>query len=266
MKYKLIAVDMDGTLLNDDGIITPDTLDAIRQAVEHGVIFTISTGRPIQGVDKYNSALKLKSPIITYNGSMIVRSDTREVLFSQTLLLDDAMAILNYGRELNVTMCVWARNCLYCSDLNDKAYAYSALSGVEPVLLHDDYLLAKDGITKILWYADPQFNVDVQPKLCNLGFEKVTFCTSQPKFLEFFNSDVSKAVAMEKIGEIYNIRREEMIAVGDGNNDLSRIEYAGLGVAMANAPDGVKQRADYVTERTNNCGGIAEVIRKFVLD
>lgn len=266
MKYKLIAVDMDGTLLNDERIITPDTLDAVNQAVGRGVIFTISTGRPIQGVDKYNGELKLKSPIITYNGAMIVVSNTREVLFSQTLLAEDAMAILNYGRKLDVTMCVWAQNKLYCSELNDKAYAYASLSGVTPVLLRDEQTLAQEGITKILWYGDAQYIADAQANLQADDFAKVTFCTSQPIFLEFFNSDVSKAVAMQKIGEIYNIRRDEMIAIGDGYNDLSMIQYAGLGVAMANAPDGVKQRADYVTERTNNCGGIAEVIRKFVID
>ena len=70
---------------------------------------------------------------------------------------------------------------------------------------------------------------------------------------------------MKIIGTIFNIKREEMIAIGDGYNDLPMIEYAGLGIAMANAPEGVKQKSDYTTENSNNNDGIAEVIEKFVL-
>ena len=72
MKYKFVAVDMDGTLLNSEGLITEKTIEAITGIVDKGVIFTISTGRPIQGVEKYNSLLRLKGPVITYNGAMIV--------------------------------------------------------------------------------------------------------------------------------------------------------------------------------------------------
>lgn len=265
MKYRLIAADMDGTLLNDSGTITPKTVAAIKAAVADGVMFTVSTGRPIQGVDKYNDLLDLKAPIITYNGAMIVKSDTREVLFSKTLLYNDAVSILNIGNEMGITMCVWANNRLYCNVHNEKVDDYKKLSGVEPMVIDDYGGLAKSGITKILWYDESDVIADVQQKLKSISFEKVTFCTSKPTFLEIFNSEVSKAEAMKKIGEIYNINRDEMIAIGDGNNDLPMIEYAGLGVAMANAPDGVKRKSDYITENSNNSDGIAEVIEKFIM-
>ena len=265
MKYKLIAVDMDGTLLNDDKQISPKTVEAIKSAVSRGVLFTISTGRPIQGIDKYNKLLNLKAPLITYNGAMIVQSDTEEVLYSQTLLQHDAMSILNIGMRLGITMCVWANNKLYCNVFNEKVEHYKSLSNVTPVLIDDYEALAKSGITKVLWYDSADAITNIQQQLREVSFDKVTYCTSQPIFLEFFNSDVSKAEAMKKIGDKYNISREEMIAIGDGYNDLPMIEYAGLGVAMVNAPDGVKQRAHYITHNSNNNDGIAEVINKFVL-
>lgn len=265
MRYKLIAADMDGTLLNDSGVITPKTVMAIREAIASGAIFTVSTGRPIQGVDKYNNLLNLKAPIITYNGAMIVKSDTREVLFSKTLLYSDAMTILKIGNEMCITMCVWASNKLYCNVHNKRVDDYKKLSGLEPILIDDYNELAKSGITKILWYDQATVIEEVQEKLKDVLFEKVTYCTSKPTFLEFFHSEVSKAKAMKTIGKIYNIKREEMIAIGDGYNDLPMIEYAGLGVAMANAPEGVKQKSDYITQHSNNCDGIAEVIKKFVL-
>lgn len=265
MEYKLIAADMDGTLLNDNGEITPKTVAAIKQAVSSGVIFTVSTGRPIQGVDKYNGLLNLKAPIITYNGAMIVESGTREVLFSKTLMCGDALSILRIGNDLGTTMCIWAGNKLYCNIHNERVDDYKKLSGVEPIVIDDYNALAKSGITKILWYDEPNVIADVQQRLKAVQFNKVTYCTSKPIFLEFFNSEVSKAEAMKTIGEIYNIKREQMIAIGDGYNDLPMIEYAGLGVAMANAPDGVKQKSDYITEQSNNCDGIAEVINKFII-
>ena len=265
MKYKLIAVDMDGTLLNDKGDITPETVAAIKSAVLSGVVFTVSTGRPIQGVDKYNGLLGLNAPTITYNGAMIVQSDTKKVLFSKTLLYSDAMKILNSGMRMGTTMCVWAHNKLYCNVHNERVDFYRSISDVEAIAIDDYEALAKSGITKILWYDDVDTLADMQKQLKEISFEKVTYCTSRPVFLEFFNSDVSKAEAMKKIGEMYSIKREEMIAIGDGYNDLPMIEYAGLGVAMANAPDGVKQHADYVTQHSNNRDGIAEVIKKFVL-
>ena len=96
-------------------------------------------------------------------------------------------------------------------------------------------------------------------------FHNVTFCTSKPFYLEFFNSKVSKAAAIDCIGKLYDFTPAETIAIGDGFNDLSMIRYAALGVAMENAPDGVKESADYITARTNNEDGVAEVLEKFVL-
>ena len=265
MKYKLIAVDMDGTLLNDQCVITPRTVAAINKAVSRGVIFTISTGRPIQGVEQYIEQLQLKAPVITYNGAMIVSSDTGKTLFSKTIEPRDALKILNCGLELGVTMCIWANNQLYCNGLNERVKFYESISGVAAVAADDYATLAESGITKILWYDEVDVIADIQQKLSKNSFEKVTFCTSRPYFLEFFHSEVSKADAMDKIGQLCGVKREEMIAVGDGFNDLPMIDYAGLGVAMANAPDEVQKRADYVTQHSNNDDGIAEVIEKFVL-
>ena len=96
-------------------------------------------------------------------------------------------------------------------------------------------------------------------------FQNVTFCTSQPFYLEFFSSKVSKATAMDQIGELYGFTPKQTIAIGDGCNDLSMISHAALGIAMKNAPDEVKAHADYVTTRTNDEDGVAEVLKKFIL-
>jgi len=263
MKYKLIAVDMDGTLLNSKGEITETTAEAIRMAVEKGIIFTISTGRPIQGVEKYNSLLHLKGPVITYNGAMIVNAESHEILFRQELVRSDAKQIWEMGLQYDTTMCIWSNNRLYSNKWNDKIHDYKKLSGVEPILLKDFETLPDMGITKILWYDEVERIEDFMRVLSPDMFSEVSYCTSKPTFLEFFSSKVSKSVAMKKIGEIYNITRDEMVAIGDGLNDLSMIQYAGLGVAMGNAEEEVKRNSQFVTT-TNDEDGVRLVIEKLI--
>ena len=107
MKYKLIASDMDGTLLNSKGLITDGTLSSIRKIVDEGVIFMVATGRPVQGVEKYNSLLQLKGPVLTYNGAVVIDVETHEVLFERGLIREDSEKILELGEKYDVTMCIW---------------------------------------------------------------------------------------------------------------------------------------------------------------
>ncbi len=262
--YRMIAVDMDGTLLNNACEITPETASAVREAIERGVLFTISTGRPVQGVERYTRQLSLRAPVITYNGAMIVDSGTGEILYEQGLERKDAQKILALGRARGTTMCIWSRNRLYGCPLNARVYDYRKISDVEPLAFEEEETILQDGITKILWYDDADAVARFQQEMQEEPFDSVTCCRSKPVFLEFFNRRVSKALAMEKIGALYGIKQEEMIAVGDGENDLSMIEYAGLGVAMENASPSVREKAQYVTS-SNEENGVAKVIRTFLL-
>ena len=169
------------------------------------------------------------------------------------------------GRYAHV-LCIWSDNKLYGNKLNDRIQEYSQATKVTPLLMPSiDELLAQ-GITKILWYDDVSQIQQIEKELRKTAhFHNVTFCTSKPFYLEFFNSKVSKAAAIDCIGKLYDFTPAETIAIGDGFNDLSMIRYAALGVAMENAPDGVKESADYITARTNNEDGVAEVLEKFVL-
>ena len=264
MLYKLVAVDIDGTLLNSQGIITEKTVNSIQRAVEKGVIFTICTGRPIQGVERFNSILNLDAPFITYNGAMIVMGKSKEILFEQGLSTEGARCILNWGKKLKTTIIVWSNNKLYVNELNERVHDYKQLSTVEPILIENEEDMIQNGITKILWYDNVEkINYYLNVLKDKLG-EGVSYYTSKPTFLEFVDKRVSKAVAMEKLGSHFGIKSEEMIAIGDGFNDLPMIEYAGLGVAMGNSLEIIKERADYVTF-SNDEDGIAHVLDKFIV-
>lgn len=263
MKYKLIALDMDGTLLNSKKEITPLTAQAIARASKAGVVVTVSTGRPIQGVEMYSKDIDMNVPVITYNGAMVVNGKTKEILYKQELERGDAGKILDFALKLGITACIWSGNQLYGTKLDWRIHEYKKLSGVEPQLMESKEKLLDQGITKILWY-DGRDKVQNYIKMMDSEtFSSVSYCTSNPEFLEFFNRKVSKAIAMGRIGEMLGIQREEMIAVGDAANDLPMLEYAGLGVAMGNAAQDIKERVQYVTA-SNDDDGIAEVIRKFI--
>lgn len=266
MSYKLIAVDIDGTLLDSNGNLTNETIKAINTGLEKGMIFTISTGRPIQGVQPLIEKLGLVKdlPFITYNGAMLVMGKSGGILFECNMNSEDAGAIIDLGIKWGTTVMVWSNNQLFASELGEKAYKYSQISGVTPLLLEDTDKIIANGVTKILWYDKVE---TIEKYLGEVGKylnQNVNFHTSQPYFLEFVDKRASKARAMEKLGEHFNIKQSEMIAVGDGLNDLSMIEYAGLGVAMENANDVVKEKADYIT-LSNDEDGVAHVINKFIL-
>lgn len=264
MNYRLIAADIDGTLVNDKREVTPRTKKRIHEAINKGVIFVISSGRPVQGVRIITRQLEADIPVITYNGAMVITGESRRVIYSCTMKKEDVIMIEKLGRERDTTIAIWSDNKLYVNRMDERAARYSDLSGSEALLYENAEELAERGVNKILWYDDVERINAFRDELNGRLNPSVNYHTSQPFFLEFVDVNASKAIALEKLGEFYGIKREEMIAVGDGFNDLSMIEYAGLGVAMANSPEEIKRAADFVT-LSNEDDGVAYVIEKFIL-
>lgn len=263
MKYKLIAMDLDGTLLDENSEISKENMEAIQYAKKQEVIIIISTGRPIQGIEKYYKQLKLSTPAITYNGGMIVNPVTKEVIFEQKLESDAFIQAYELGRKYDATMCVWSKNQLYVNKMNWRVEDYKKISGVEPVLIEDVEQLKQQGITKMLWYDEPEQICKYKQEMENMSIGEASFCTSKPYFLEIFSSKVSKAIAIEQIGKMYGISSAEMMAFGDGINDLEMIEYVGHGVAMENAEEELKNIADEIAPHHNE-SGVAKIIKKYV--
>lgn len=261
--YRLLALDMDGTLLNSKGELSPGNRLAIKEALAAGVQVTISTGRSLQGALWCAGELGLTCPLIVYNGGMLAKA-TGEILYSKEMLPADALLAMEEGVKHGVTLCIWSKGKLYGYPLNERTADYVRFSGVEPLPVESLEELARQGVTKVLWYGTKEEIPGFWEEMKQKPFANTHLCPSQPMFLEFFHGEVSKAAALERLGALLNIQREEMIAMGDGANDLELIAYAGLGVAMGNATDAVKKKADAVT-LTNDKDGVAEVIEKYLL-
>lgn len=262
--YKLIALDMDGTLLNSKGQVLESTINSLRKCRDQGIVVTISTGRPIQGVEDYIELLELEAPIITYNGAMIVDAISKEVTFAQNLNRDDAKHIMTMGLEIDATMTVWSDNKLYSNKNNEAVEQYRQITGVTLNELTSVDALLKQGVTKILWIQSkdkmPEYFEFLEGKVS----DQVNYCTSRPTFLEFFHKKVSKATSLNEVAKGYGILQSEVLAFGDGQNDLEMITYAGLGIVMENGVDDLKKEANYITA-SNDDHGIQRALEKFVL-
>lgn len=263
MQYKAVAVDLDGTLLTNNKEITKKTIQTIQSMGDHA-LFTIATGRPIAGIRSILNQLDLDVAVITYNGAKIIKSKSLEVLYEKSLRTEDARLILELGLERKTSLIVWAEENLYVNELNDRALKYSKISDVSIHVFTDIEEVLQKQVTKIIWYDEVDRVEFFMEELATLLPSSINFHPSNPEFLEFVDGEVSKANALKHLEEIYGFTREELIAIGDGYNDLSMLEYAGLGVAMENAPDGVKKRAKYIT-KSNEEDGVAFVIEHFIM-
>ncbi len=263
--YKLLAIDMDGTLLNSRETISERTKDAIDQCSKKNIKVVITTGRPIQGVMKYYNLVNVDDLVITYNGAKIYDVKEKTTLFSQDLEAIDAKEILEEAISNKYSLIFWSNNKLYTNIIDDYVLEYHRLSSVNPIVINDFTEVMKQGITKIIWIDSREKILEYLPKAKDKYSKRVSVTISKPEFLEFFMKDISKASALDFIASKYQIKREEIIAIGDALNDIEMIKYAGLGVAMGNANEEVKSYADYVC-KSNDEDGIAEVIEKFILN
>lgn len=260
MAYKLIAVDMDGTLLNDENEVTPAVREAIKKARNKGVYFTVSTGRPIEGIENYLDILDGDIPVISCNGAIIVTAQTRRLMQKSEISHSAALEILERGKKEGAVVAAWSGDKLYSSEPT-SVYSefYKLLSNINTL---DISLLPDDEVTKLVWIIPPERVMELQKSY--VPPKGVQSKSSGEYFLEFFSSDIGKDKALGLLAERLGIDVSETIAVGDNYNDLEMLRFAGLGVAMGNAPDEVKEAADFVTV-SNNEDGVARVIEQFVL-
>lgn len=261
--YRLIASDMDGTLLNDKLEITDRTAAAVRRAVDQGAMFVVASGRPFAGVQRYMDSLGIGGSVITYNGAKVVRytpnapEESRVVAFNVVnMSSEDVIAILRLAEQLDTTVCLWSDEELYVNRMNELVTKYCEHSGSIPCLLPPIEETASLKVSKILWYDDPErIEGWLQTDMFD-GLTQTAYMRSNPEFLEFMSNKADKGTAVAVIAGYYGIRTSEILAFGDGENDITMLDYAGCGVAMANAAGEVKKHADAITV-SNTEDGVA---------
>ncbi|MGL5815483.1 MAG: sugar-phosphatase [Aeromonas sp.] len=267
--YKLIALDMDGTLLNPHGQITPRTQAAITAARARGVTVVLTSGRPLEGMTPYLAELGLTGPddyVICYNGALVQKVADQRIIRSQLLTGKDASAIAHLADELGVNIHGFSvRQGLISPRVSTYTEHESQLVDMPINLVDFATLPADEQIMKVMMIdPEPQLSRAIAQLPAEL-YERYTVVRSSPYFLEFMNKLSNKGTGVAALAEHLGITADEVIAVGDAGNDRHMIEYAGLGVAMGNATDEIKGLAQHITAR-NDDDGVARVIEEFILN
>lgn len=264
--YKLIAVDMDGTLLREDKTISDRTKKAIRKAVEKGVRVVLASGRPIEGLERYLEELNLLSKddyVMSFNGSVIQNVKTREIVSKNILKGSDLKKLYALSEEIGVNIHAFTKDGCITPKMNEYTELEGRINGIEVHEVDFDTISEEEDVIKVM-FIDPQPVLEeAMTRMPETIYNEFTVVRSAPYFLEFLNKASSKGTGVKALGEYLGIKQEEIICIGDAGNDLDMIQFAGLGVAMGNAFDEVKEAADYVTSN-NEEDGVAHVIEKFI--
>ncbi|TWH45197.1 Cof-type HAD-IIB family hydrolase [Sporomusa sp. KB1] len=264
MTIKLIAIDLDDTLLDSKLAVSPRACEAIRKAVARGVTVTIATGRMYCSALVYAKQLKLDVPLITYNGALIKSCLSGETLLHQPVERELALEVLDLCREHNWYIQTYMNDKLYVKELDEHAAYYMRFSGAPANAIGDRLYIAEQPPTKMLAMSTAE-DVKAAYDIVKTRFDnKLTVAISKPTFLEITHPLANKGRALAFLADKLHIRQEEVMALGDGGNDLDMIKYAGWGVAMGNASDAVKAAARLET-LSNDADGVAEAIEKYVL-
>jgi Cof subfamily protein (haloacid dehalogenase superfamily) len=275
MKYKLICIDMDGTLLNSNHKISEISNIALRKARDMGVHVVISTGRGYVDAAAYSDLIGLNSPIIACTGAIIKEKHSDDVIYKSTIDEELCKKLLKIFNKYNVKPIFNSIYKVYCGDLILKvAMEFMKIRGFINKNVKLDYIkneekwfdifkYEKDNIIKCeIINKNREKIYNIRKELVNVSGIEIT--SSSNYNIEITKKGASKGKAIEILANYYNIKKEEIIAIGDSDNDLSAIEFAGMGVAMGNANEKLKKKSNFVTDSNDN-DGVAKVINKLIL-
>jgi len=267
MSYKMIVLDLDDTLLRDDHSISARTKEALMKAQENGVKVVLASGRPTFGMLPIADELSLAeygSFILSFNGGKIINYATKEELFSSTLPLTAVKNLYELSQREGVYIHTYVGNEIIAEEGNQYTSIESKLTKLPIKLVNSFVEGVQEEVVKVLMVGDPDKMKGVEAKLQKELAEEFSVMRSKPFFLEFTEKGVTKGTSLNHLIQKCGIKQEEVIAIGDSYNDQEMIEFAGLGVAMGNAPDDIKAIANHVTD-TNMNDGVAKVVEEFVL-
>ncbi|EJO5348015.1 HAD family phosphatase [Clostridium botulinum] len=274
MNYQLIALDMDGTLLNDEKKITKKNLSYIKKAKEKGIKVVIASGRIPGGLRFYEETISKQEPMICSNGALIL-NHKKEVIYDEGINKNTFLKVIDILRKYKDTYYHFYHDNIMCTEKFDfstkRFYEFNKnierKYRIEIRIITDskEYVRHNDcEINKIVVVDnDLEYLNKIQKEIEeNL---KVSVTKSDISNIEICGFGISKGMGLKKLSDYYNIPIEKCIAVGNDENDISMIKKAGLGVFMKNTREELKKEADYITYSDNNNDGIAEVIEKFIL-
>lgn len=266
MSIKLIALDMDGTLLNPEGQLTARTISALKDARAHGAVVTLSSGRMPCALRPFVKELGIDAPLICYNGALTVDSRTEAPLSSAPLSPEMAREIARACEARNLHVQAYRGEAFVCAAHGQFAQDYlDFLKGTGRLEVTGRPLSeCLDFETpKMLAIDTPARIAELLPDLKARFEGRVRVATSQPRFIEFVNPAAGKAAALAQLSRLLGVAQADTAAFGDGLNDLDMIEWAGTGFVMANGAKAMLEAADVIVP-SNAEDGVAQTVERLI--
>ncbi len=267
MKKKVLILDIDGTLTNSQKDITPRTLEALIKIQEDGHTIVLASGRPTHGVKKVSDLLQLEKfggYVLCFNGARIMNVKTKEIVHQQCFPKECIAPLYQYAIEHDMGLVTYENDTVITGTRIDDYMEFEARLNLMKLQQVEDFVSYVDfDINKCLFTTPEDIAPELEKELVKQYDGRLSIYRSESFFIEAMPLGVDKAASLEHLFQIIGVDKEDTVACGDGFNDMSMIEYAGIGVAMANAKDAVKEVADVVTKNTNDEDGLLEVIEKY---
>jgi Cof subfamily protein (haloacid dehalogenase superfamily) len=277
MSIRVIVMDVDGTMTNHKKEITPKTKAALKKAQESGVKLILASGRPDSGLSDLAIGLEMSRHhglLVSFNGSRVIDCQTGEVLFNETMTVEQGKAVLEHMKGFNVRPMIDKENYMYVNDVYDcmikhgeqeiNIIQYESRGGKYKLCEMDDLAAFVDyPLNKILTAGDPIYLKEHFREMMEPFKDTLNCMFTAPFYFEFTAQGIDKAKALEAVLNPMGYMQDEIIAFGDGQNDKTMIQYAGIGVAMDNAVEELKEVADEIT-LSNEDDGIAVSLYKHI--
>ena len=262
-EYSIIALDLDGTLLNSQRVITPSTLDLLLQLQAVGKKIVISTGRPIFGATKVAELLQLEKfggYVMAYNGGVVQDWKTKEIIYSNVLQPEAIAAAYQYAKDAGFALVCYHDEFLVSEhEMNPYMEFSLKRNGLTFKKVVNFLKEVTYPISKCMIIGEPDSLHQLEERILDTHPTSFTVYRSEPFFLEVVPENINKATGLSVLLRHLNLPQSRLIAFGDSYNDIPMIRFAGIGIAMGNAPQEVKDAADLVA-LTNDEEGVAHVL------
>lgn len=263
----MLVLDMDDTLLTDQHTISEENKNMLLKAQEMGVYVVLASGRPTPAMYDFAYDLDLHkygSYMLSYNGAVITDLAKNEVVFEQSLSVQDIHELYDFSISNAVHIITYLDGHVVAESESEFIDIEVKLTKMPLNKATSFKSTVSKSAVKCIMLQEPNYLKVVGEKL-KLEKPHLSVTTSKPFFLEITQKGIDKAASLERLGNILGISASEMIAVGNAHNDLSMIEYAGLGVWVDNVHPELRHKGDYIVA-SNNDHGVAEVVKRFILE
>lgn len=263
----MLVLDMDDTLLSDDHVISKENSEMLFKAQELGIYVILASGRPTPAMVSYAKDLQLdvnNSYMISYNGAVITDLKEDKVIFEQTLTRQQIHELYDYSLKSKTHIITYLDGKVVSETDSEYIDVELNITGLEHNKVLDFKEEVKTAAVKCILLEEPTYLKKVEKELKE-AMPHLSISMSKPFFLEVAQKGIDKAASIKILAEKLNIDQSEIIAVGNAGNDLSMIEYAGLGVWVENVDPELRDKANVIVASNNN-HGVAEVVRRFILN